>query len=264
MHKDHEFGLSYSRRIQRPTYNQLNPFQSFIDLTSYNSGNPYLRPEFINSFELSSSLMQRISLTLSYSRYKDPIVWIIKPMSTPSGAVSVETSDNLESSDYFGLNLSAQQSIAKWWNTVTNFNSYKFNNNGYIGNTNASDGNIAFNLNTNHSFTLPEKWSAELSFFYNSSQQVAYAYSRSTWSLNAGIQKILMDGKATVRMNVTDLFRKQFPRVTSHFINYEQYFTAFRDTRAVNLSIVYRFGKNTVQAARRRTTGVEEEKNRAN
>jgi hypothetical protein len=147
---------------------------------------------------------------------------------------------------------------------VSNLNAYRYNNNGFIGNTAAMDGNTAFNLNSSHSFTMPKKWSGELSFYYNSAQQVAYAYARSTWSLNAGVQKTTKDGKATMRLNVTDIFRTTFPRVTSSFILYEQYFTAFRDSRALNLSLIYRFGKNTVQAARRRTTGVEEEKNRAN
>ncbi len=262
-HKNHEFGLSYSRRIQRPTYNQLNPFKSFIDLTSYNTGNPYLRPEFTNSFELSYTLKQKTTLTLSYSRTNDVIAWIIKPVFASAGTVSVETNDNLESSDYFGLNISNQLAITKWWNAVNNADLYTVRNNGFVENTVASNGQFTYNLNTNHSFTLKNKWTAELSANYRSAEQSPYAYSRAQWQMNAGIQKVVFKGLGTFRANVSDIFRTQFPRITSSFVNYSQYFTAARDTRALNVSLTYRFGKNTVAAARRRVTGVEDEKARA-
>ncbi len=263
MHKNHEFGFSFSRRIGRPTYNQLNPFRSFIDLTSFNTGNPFLRPEFTNSFELSYTLYQKTTLSLSYSRTMDVISWIIKPINTPDGPVSVETNDNISYSDFVGLNVSNQFSPLKGWNSVTNLNIFRVIPNGVIENTQASASGIVYNINNNQSFSLPKRWSAELSLNYSGAQQSAFAYSMPQWMLSAGVQKVIMGGKSTVRFNVSDIFWRFFPRVTSTFINYQQYFTAVRDTRIASLNFIYRFGKNTVAGSRRRTTGVEEEKSRA-
>ena len=264
IHKDHELGFSFSRRIQRPTYTQLNPFKSFIDLTSYNTGNPYLRPQFTNSFEASYTLKQKTTFSLSYARSTDVIAWIIKPVSTSSGLVSVETNDNISSSDSYSFDISDQHSLTKWWNAVTHVNVFFNKNFGVIENTVANNSNVVYNFNTTHNFTLPKKWVAEISVNYQSAQQVAYAFSKVQWNMNVGMQKTIFSGRSILRMNVTDIFRTQYPRVTSTFQNYAQYFTAFRDTRVFNVSLTYRFGKNTVQASRRRTSGVEEEKSRAN
>lgn len=264
LHEDHELGLSYSKRIQRPSYTQLNPFQSFIDLTSYNTGNPYLRPEFTHSLELSYTYKQRTTISVSYATTRDEIAWIIKPVSTPTGTVSVETNDNLPRTTYFNVSLSNQQSLTSWWKSITNFYLYKNSRSGIIENTRAENGILSFDLNNNQTFTLPKKWSVETALHFQSRIQEAYAYAKSQWSINAGVQKIVMGGRGTIRLNVSDIFKTYYPRVTSTFLNYSQYFTAIRDTRAVNISFTCRFGKTSVQAARRRTSGVEEEKNRAN
>jgi iron complex outermembrane recepter protein len=263
LHPKHELGLSYSRRIRRPTYSQLNPFQSFIDLTSFNTGNPYLRPQFTDNYEMSYTLAQRTTFTFSYARDYDVITWIILPKSTPSGTVSVETYENISTAHYFGLNISNQMPITKWWNTMTNVDIFKMNFNGVIASTPARNTGIIVQGNTTQSFTLPKRWTAELTLNYQGPEQTPFAFSKAQWMLSAGAQKAILKGKGSLRFNVADIFRTFYPRVTSEFVSYRQYFTAARDTRIASVNFTYRFGKNTVSGARRRTTGVEDEKSRA-
>jgi iron complex outermembrane recepter protein len=261
--KNHEVGMSYSRRIRRPTYSQLNPFQSFIDLTSFNAGNPYLRPQFTDNYEVSYTFAQHTTFTLGYARDHDVITWIILPKNTSAGTVSVETFENIKSADYFGLSISNQKALTKWWNTSTNIDIFKMNFDGVIANTSASNTGIVVQGNSTQSFIFPKRWSSELTLNYQGPEQTPFAFSKAQWMLSAGLQKVIFDGKGTMRLNVADIFRTYFPGVTSEFVDYRQYFTAARDTRTVSLNFSYRFGKTTVANARRRVTGVEDEKNRA-
>jgi len=81
--------------------------------------------------------------------------------------------------------------------------------------------------------------------------------------LALGVQKSILNKKGTIRFNVTDIFWTNLPRATITYNNYIEIWRAYRETRVANLTFSYRFGKNTVQAARRRTTASEEERSRA-
>jgi hypothetical protein len=84
------------------------------------------------------------------------------------------------------------------------------------------------------------------------------------WMLNAGIQKNLLNKRATIKANIQDIFWKGYPRATSTYTGYQEDFVAVRDTRQASISFTYRFGKRTVAPMRRRNGGAEEEKRRAN
>jgi hypothetical protein len=84
------------------------------------------------------------------------------------------------------------------------------------------------------------------------------------WSLSAGVQKTILAGKGQLRLNVSDIFWTNLPKATVEYPgSYVENWHAKRDSRVANLSFTYRFGNNKVQAARRRTTGSEEERQRA-
>ncbi len=258
-----QLGLSVSRRLRRPTYNQLNPFKYYIDPTSYNEGNPYLKPEYSMAYELNYT-RNRLNISLSYSRTNDVIMGVIHPVVSGGLSSSVETTINLARFNYYGLSFDAPLKIAKWWNTQTNMVSYYGRYRGFFSQTAVNNGSPVFNINHTESFTFKKGWSAELTTYYRSRETYAYLLSRSIFRMGAGVQKNVFENKGTLRLNVTDIFRTDYPRVTSTFSTYRQYFEAVRDSRIANLSFSYRFGKNTVQASRRRTSGAEEEKGRAN
>jgi len=88
--------------------------------------------------------------------------------------------------------------------------------------------------------------------------------SKPQWGLSTGAQKLILKNKGTIRLNMTDIFWTNLPKATITYPNtYIERWHAFRETRIINLTFNYRFGNNKVQAARRRTTGSEEERQRA-
>lgn len=165
---------------------------------------------------------------------------------------------------FVGISGSYSFAITKWWNNVANFNAYYARYEGNIANTPLNNGRPTFDFNTTNTFILPYEFSAELGGWYQARQLYAYMDVQPVWMLNAGIQKNLFNKRATLRLNIQDIFWKGYPRATSVYTGYHEEFVAERETRVANISFTYRFGKRTVPQNRRHNSGAEEEKRRAN
>ena len=259
----HELGLSVSRRLNRPNYRQLNPFKFFINNTTYSEGNPYLRPQYTYSFELSHTYNQRITTTLLYSITKENITQVIFP-SEEEDKITIQTDRNLAQFEFYGINISAPIQVTPWWNSVNNVNVYYGLYKGNLANTNLRNGNVNFNINTNNSFTIGKKgYSAELTGVYRAAEVYGFMKVRPVGQLAIGAQKIILKGKGTVRFNISDIFYTQVSRATTSFRDYSETFKVERESRVATLSFTWRFGNNKVAASRRRTSGAEEERQRA-
>ena len=266
--ENHTLGVSVSRRIDRPGYGQLNPFLFLIDVTTYATGRPGLLPQLTWSYELSYTL-KNLNFTLGYSRttnnqniaitrFKDAF-----PNIPSDDNVTVQIPINLSSSDYYGLSVSAPIRINKWWNMINNANFYYNHFNGSLGGTTLDNGRPVADIRSNNSFTFKKGWSAELNGNFSSGGQYGFMVLDPQWGLAAGVQKTVLKSKGTLRFNVTDIFWTNLPKAVITYNNYIEKWHAFRETRVANLSFTYRFGNNKVQAARRRTTASEEERQRA-
>lgn len=266
--EDNTIGLSVSRRIDRPGYNQLNPFLFLIDVTTYATGQPGLLPQLTWSYEMSYTV-KNLNFTLGYShttnaqdvaivRFKDAF-----PNIPSEENVTVQIPINIKSSDYFGLSVSAPVKISKWWNMINNADVYYNHFNGSLGITSLDRGKPAMDLRTNNTFTIGKGWTAELNANYNSGGQSGFMVFDPRWGLAAGVQKSLFKNKGNIRFNVTDIFWTNLPKAVITYDDYVEKWHAYRETRAATISFTYRFGSSKVQAARRRTTASEEERQRA-
>ncbi|RYE42699.1 MAG: hypothetical protein EOP48_23265, partial [Sphingobacteriales bacterium] len=146
----HDVGLSMSRRLDRPSYRQLNPFKFFINSSTYSEGNPYLQPQFTWAYEMSYTYNQKLTATLSYSVTTDNITEVIFP-ATGLDKITIQANRNLNSFTYYGLNLSAPVTVAKWWNSFNNMDIYYGRYEGSLSNTTLRNGTVNFNINSNNS-----------------------------------------------------------------------------------------------------------------
>lgn len=256
-----DLGLTLSRRIERPNYEQLNPFKYYLDPTTYKSGYPYLNPATSYSFELSHVYKQRLITSINYTITQSPITEVIQPEEGNRG-VTVQTTKNLHSMEYFGISGSYQFQVAKWWSNTTNVNTYYSHYKGNIDSSILNKGKPTFDVNTTNSLILPKNWSGEVSFFYQAKQVYGYMDLMPQSMFSLGVQKNLFDKKLTAKLNATDIFWMGYPRATSTYNQYVETFSAKRDTRQVSISLTYRFGKRQGPPTRRHSGGAEDEKRR--
>ncbi len=270
---DQTIGLSVSRRIDRPGYQSLNPFLFQVDATIYSTGDPLLRPQTTWSYEMNYTL-KSLNFTLGYSRTQNTqnfvlakILDVIPTFEILPGQdsnITVQLPVNLGLSEYIGLTASAPVKVNKWWSMINNLNVFYNKFNGNISGAQLNDGAPAANIRTNNTFTFKKGWTAELNANVNTGGRYGYATFKTQWGLGAGVQKTIMEGKGTVRLNFTDIFWTSRPRATVEYKgSYVENWHAYRESRVANLTFTYRFGNNKVQAARRRTTASEEERQRA-
>ena len=262
LNANNDLGLTLSRRIERPNYEQLNPFKYYLDPTTYKAGYPYLFPALSYSFELSYTYKQRLVTTINYTRTGNPITEVIQPDDS-NKSITVQTTKNLQLMEYFGVSGSYQFRFFKWWNNTTNINAYYSKYTGDIAGSKLDTGRATFDVYTTNSFVLPKNMSAEVSFFYQAPQAYGYMQLKPQSNLSIGFQKNFFDKKLTVKVNATDIFWHGYPSATSIYNNYIETFTAKRDTRQFSLALTYRFGKRTVSPVQRHGGGAEDEKKRA-
>jgi len=266
--EDQVLGVSVSRRIDRPGYSELNPFLFLIDVTTYATGQPGLLPQLTWSYELSYTV-KNINFTLGYSHTKDEQNITLArfrevfPNIPSADNVTVQVPINLNSSDYYGLTVSAPIRLTKWWNMINNANVYYQRFNGNFSGTELDKGKPAADIRTNNSFTFGKGWTAELNASLNTGGRSGFMVLDPQWALSTGIQKTVLKNKGTLRFNMTDIFWTNLPKAVITYNNYIERWHAYRESRVANLTFTYRFGNNKVQAARRRTTASEEERQRA-
>jgi len=266
------WGISVSRRIDRPGYGMLNPFLSFIDVTAYNTGNPHLLPQRTWSFELTYTHKNQ-NFGFSYNRTADPhypviarILDVIPDFYIEPGSdsnITVQKSMNLQALHHYSLWASTQVKPAAWWNMMNEVNLFINHAQANIGGARLNNGKPTFFLRSGSSFQLKRGWSAESKITVLTARRSGYLVSRTRWGLDAGVQKKILGDRGTIRLNATDIFKTLLPMAIVTFPGrYVEHWDAYRDSRVINLSFSYRFGNTKVQGARNRSTASEEERRR--
>lgn len=256
------FGLSYGRRIERPNYQDMNPFQYFLDQYTYRRGNPNLTPQFTHNIELSHNYKNALTTTLSYTATTDILNDILKQ--NDETKVTFQTKENIASRKVLGLSLSYNASLTKWWTTSlftnVNYNHYR----GLVNNTNLDVKLTTFMINGSQQFRFAKTWSAEVSGFYRSAAQETGMYLiRPMGVFSLGFAKQLLNNKANLKLNIYDPFYIQKAKVDIQLGNIDAFVLNRWDNRRVALTLTYRFSKGKAAAPQRRRTGSsQEEQNR--
>ena len=259
--ENNSFTLSFSRRIDRPDYADLNPFEDKIDELTYQKGNAFLRPQYTNIAEFTHTYKSKFNTALSYSHIKDYRANIID--TTEKNRV-FRTVKNLASQDIFNLNFSAPVTFTKWWSGFFNLNAYNSFYKADFGQNKIIDLNIfAYSFFSQQTFSMPKDFTAELSGYYNSPTIWGGTFKTDrNYNVDAGLQKSLFKKRATVKISYTDIFKSQKFRAVSDFGGAYLDLNGRGEPTQLRVNFTYRFGNNQVKAARQRKTGLDEENKR--
>ncbi len=259
----HDLGLSVSRRINRPTYNQLNPFKYFLDPSTYNTGNPYLNPELSLNMELSYTYNQRFIAQLSFTRTTQNMITVLVPVPDQEKVI-IQTDLNVGSLEYYAATVTIPLKAGKWLSSANTFNIYYSLYRGEAANTVLRNGRLTFDFNSVNTLTLGKGYTAELNLKYQSPVAYGFITQESFGFVSAGIQKQFWDRRANLKLSISDIFRTSTIHANTEVTGYKDFFYQQFDTRYATLSFSYRFGKAQAAPGRRRTGGVDDEKRRAN
>ncbi|HSC52653.1 MAG TPA: outer membrane beta-barrel protein [Phnomibacter sp.] len=253
------------RRIDRPPFQNLNPFLRVLNKYTYEAGNPYIQPQYSWNFAVAHVYKQKLTTEVSYSYLNDyfsQIFFIDSNSSNVNGNIIIYTRGNVGSFQNFGISETFQQPITKWWNltAVAVFN-HKIIKGVVWAPLEARINQL--NISINNQFLLKKGWSFELSGYYQTKSQIdLQEWLKPQGELNAGVSKQIMKNKGTLRLNIRDITYFQNYSGSSIFQNAYEPFTVKWDSRVVRLSFAWRFGK-AMKPVSRSEGGAAEEINRA-
>lgn len=256
--KNHQTGLSYSKRITRPNYRNLNPFEYFIDQYTSERGNPYLQPEYSHNVDLSYTLMNKYHLSSGYNLTNEKITEVM--FQDDEAMTTWVTRDNLAKEQVIYTNLNVPVKITKYWNSNTNLNGFYLHFQGQLGEDFLDQGQLSFQARSNHTFTITKTFSAETSFNYESPLTYSIYRIQEQWSLDAGLSKSFSERRATLKLSVTDIFDTRVQRLNTDYANLNLRLNQNNETRIVRLTFTYNFGN--MKNATRRSERQSEEKSR--
>ena len=262
LNENNNIRYSYSRRVDRPNYQQLNPFSFYMDPYAVDQGNPYLKPQFTDNFEVSYGYKQ-VSFSLNYADTRDMITQISQ-QDEVTRIVSV-IRQNLGRAQNYSAGVYFPVKVAKWWNMQNNASVYynKFED-GNLEGAAFRASKVAYNFNTNQTFILPQNFTVEVSFWYSSPKVSGVEQTTiAQYALNAGIQKSLLNKKLKLRLNMDDILLTNYWKGALEYQNVNLQVTNRYTSRRANFSISYGFGNQNVKSARSRNTATDDIKGRA-
>ncbi|MBV7531518.1 outer membrane beta-barrel family protein [Chitinophaga sp. sic0106] len=257
-----KLSLSYTRRIDRPEYGQLNPFIFYLDRYTYRQGNPFLKPQYTSTGELSYVLKDKYIFTFNASR----INHIIEEFLTQDNDTKITTSTdvNYDHADFMNLNVTVPVDVTKWWHMDNNVNLAYASYLVQVGSGPLETRtNYSYSANTTQSFSLPKDYKIELTGFYQSPFIFGIFKGDPQYNANLGIQKTFLEKKATVKLNVNNLLSVQYFRGRAQYGSLDMSIYNIWQYRTVGIYFSYKFGSNTIKAARDRQTGASAEAKRA-
>jgi len=259
---NHSLNFSYSRRITRPTFNNMAPFVIFMDPSTYFSGNPALQP-CISDAVKADYLFKKFVFSLSYTYEAQPISNFAPRVDSATNKQTL-AAENQKDQKTLTAVISFPLTVAKWWNMQNNaIASSQVLNAFYLGSPLVIR-QKNFNINSIQTFMLPKNFVVELSGFYQSGGLFGVYKSNAMASMDFGLQKKFEPGKGNLRFNISNVFGPPIFKASvdapekNLIVNGELRFSV----RTFRLTYTRSFGNDKVKGRRERSTGSEDEKQR--
>ncbi|MES2652129.1 MAG: TonB-dependent receptor [Bacteroidota bacterium] len=243
LQKNTDVQLSYSRRINRPEFWQLNPFGGLSDTRNLTIGNPDLDPTYTNSYELA--LLKKwkkftVTPSLYYAQTKNYFQYVLKQ--TAEGTF-LRTPINLDNEKRYGLEISSTYSPFSWWRLSLNFNYYGFKQEGEFEGTKYSSNDKMWTTQLNTRLNLPKNLAIESIVSYRGKFQDIQSLNSAQYRANIAISKDVLKEKMTFSIAVNNIFNSIIDKQELNTPTYQLQST-FRGLGTVaTATVVYRFNR---------------------
>jgi hypothetical protein len=254
--KDYQLTYNYSRRINRPRYEALNPFIFYLDPYTWATGNPYLRPQFTHSFQVTQVFKSTYNLTLAYAVTNDFIAEI--PVQDVETSTTVFGQRNVDQFKNLSATLVAPLKITSYWDISNNLSASHQDYTIALEGKPLRNEQFFFYAQSTHNIQLPKKIRAELNLGYQGPLAYGLYKIAGNWGIDLGFKRSFLADKLDLSLNATDLFRTRRIIGKANFngnINeFDQYFAQ----QSVRVNLRYRFNKGEKFEAKGRNTNLEE------
>lgn len=251
------FAINYGRRIERPEYNDLNPFLYFIDEYTYEAGNVFLQPEFTDQVEISHTYNNFLNSSISYSHTNNSITETLRQETEKR--ITYQTKDNIaeKTSITFssGANFSVGKKIRVSIDGSLSDNIYS----GMIEQQKLHTETWTFRGKMSNQVKFANGWSAELSGFYSSRAIEGQIVIDPLWRADAAVQKSILKNKGSLNLFIRDIFNSQQFNGSVKSNEIDVLINHRRQSRIVGISFSYRFGKPIKNLKQHRSGSTTEE-----
>lgn len=261
---NNSINFSYSRRITRPTFNDLAPFTIFFTPKSYFTGNPALQPAIANALQ-AGYVFKNFIFTLSYT-YENYTIESFQTTKIDSITnIVYYSAQNSKYEQYATASVSLPFIVTKWWSMQNNVNVNWRQINATYDSLPVQVHVVDYTLNFTQRFTLPKDFSFELTGFYSSSTYFGTNKLKPIYQVDAGLQKKFDNKKDILRLAANDMFNSGGDFVFQSTTPVEG--TIIRasvnfGSVAYKLTWTHNFGNKALKVKSERSTGAEEELNR--
>ncbi|WP_276165373.1 TonB-dependent receptor domain-containing protein [Zobellia alginiliquefaciens] len=261
------FNFSYSRRITRPTFNDMAPFVIFVDPTTFFAGNPAVQPAISNAVKFDVNY-QSLIVSTQYS-VEDGTISRFQSRFDEMSERLIFGASNLDETKIFSLTLGLPVTLTNWWKIQNNFTYLNTKIGNTLEGTKFKFEQNTFNINHTQSFTMAKNLTSEFNINYNSPSIISFtgtAVLEEFYGLNIGIQKKFGERGGTLAFKVNDVLDSMKYTVKTDIpeqnLNTTNTFDFFNRTFLLTYS--NSFGNRKLKSARQRGTGSEEERQRVN
>jgi hypothetical protein len=254
--KDYQVTYNYSRRINRPRYDALNPFIFYLDPYTWATGNPYLRPQFTNSYQVTQTIKNTYNLTVAYAVTNDFIAEI--PVQDLANSTTTFGQRNVDEFKDLSATLVAPVKITKSWDISNNLTASHQDYTLLLAGKPLRNEQFFLYAQSTSNIQLPKNVRAELNLVYQGPSAYGLYKIAGNWGVDLGFKRSFLKDKMEVSLNATDLFRTRRiigkANYNGNINEFDQYFSQ----QSVRFNLRYRFNKGEKFEAKRRNTNLEE------
>lgn len=245
--ENHSFGVDYSRRIERPRFQSLNPYRYFLNENNYNVGNPNLRPSISNKINFNYTYKNKLSFDLYWDRANDATAML--PFQDNENRVLRTVNANMDFEQQFSLDVQFYDYIRDWWYLYVYSSVFYMQADFFAF---ESDNQIVTNdmistyISAQNYFTFSKDrtFSGELTGSYLPNfVSGSYRFEEPQYIISAGLRKSFFDNRLIASVNVDDIFNRQNIPLSSQYLNQNNsFYVREGETRRLRFGLIYKFG----------------------
>ncbi len=259
LNDNHAFGFSYNKRVDRPSFQDQNPYIYRVDYFVANQGNPLLLPQFTQSLEINYTYKSQTQFKLSYSQSKDLIEFI----STQTADQLIGLPVNAGIRSFLNVGVSSPFTINKIWSGYLSaepyYQFYKADLSNYNGLAKVSNGGLGFNSYVSNNFELGKNWQASQSLWFNYASRSSIYKTKAIYSVDLSVKKKIMKDKATLSFACRDLLNTQRWAQSSNVGEVNQSSVRKWESRGIYVGFNYRFGNQKLKISQPDNKSVAEQ-----